>query len=101
MKKVGRTANPLPFKADKKLSLIFRPAGQQTSLIFLARLFRFGDVSVLDGKIARIIRAVDTARRVGDDTKPLLAVLTPSAYRTVLFLRPHDRIPLSQNVPLH
>jgi hypothetical protein len=60
MKKVGRAANPLPFKADNKLSLIFRPAGRQTSLIFPARLFHFGDVSILDGKIARIIRTVDT-----------------------------------------
>lgn len=90
MKKVGRTANPLPFKAGNKLSLIVSPEGQQTSLTFPARLFRFGDVSVLDGKIARIIGAADTTRRIGDDTEPLLTVLTPSANQTVLLLRPHD-----------
>lgn len=97
MKKVGRTANPLPFKAVNKLSLIVTPEGQQTNLTFPARLFRFVDISVLDGKIARIIRAADTARRIGDDTEPLLAVLTPGTNQTVLFLRPHDRIPLTAN----
>jgi hypothetical protein len=100
MKKVGRTANPLPYKAGNKLSLIVSPEGQQTSLIFPARLFRFGDVFVLDGKIARIICAVDATRRIGDDTEPLLTVFTPSANQTVLFIRPHDQIPLNSQFPV-
>lgn len=95
MKKVGCKANLLPFKAVIKLSLIVSPEGQKTNLIFPARLFRFDDLPVLDGKIARIIRAADTTQRIGDDTEPLLAVLTPSTNQTVLFLRPHDRIPLN------
>jgi hypothetical protein len=100
MKKVGRSANPLPFKPGNKLFLIVSLVGQQTILIFPARHFRFGDVFVLDGKIARIIGAVDTTRRIGDDTEPLLTVLTPSANQTVLFIRSHDQIPLNRQFPV-
>ena len=55
-----------------------------------ARPFRRVDILLLDGKVARIIEAADTARCVGHDAVPLLAILSPCADRAVPLLRPHD-----------
>lgn len=116
MKKVGRKANPncrstelrplssggIPLTdhragirvAATRLSTRRPPCRMgQLHSFFVARLFRGVDVPVLDGEVARVIRATDTARRVGDDAEPLLAILTPSADGAVFPLCSHDPIP--------
>lgn len=93
MKKVGFKANPLPSMAFNKLSLIFRPEGRQITLTSQTCLFRRVYIPVLDGKISRKIRTADTTRRIGNNTEPLLAVLTPRADHTVFFFRLHALFP--------
>jgi len=73
-----------------KRILIFSPEGRQTNLILPACLYRSVDIPVLDGKIAGIIQTMDATRGIGHHTEPLLAVLTPGAYYTILLLRLHD-----------